>query len=407
MKSILIVTSGPLCRNPRVLKEATSLGNAGFDVTVATIANIERFEIYDRVLLNGAPFRVRALDRLPGQPARRLLALVERARSWAARRAIGSGVERPESLGPYGALLRLSLSIRADLTIVHTELPFCVGVALQARGRAVATDFEDWHSRDLLPAARRGRPLRLLADAERVLMNRSVYTTAPSDAMAAALREAYGGPLPVVIPNTFPLQPEPRRIPRNSPPSFFWFSQTIGEGRGLEEFVGGWALSKAPSSICLLGDVSDSFRDTLLGIVPPGRRELMKFLPITSPENLPSVIAEHDIGLALEHGFPESRNLTATNKIFQYLNAGLAVLATPTVGQREVLSMAPGCGELIDLGAPAALADQIDLMLSNPSQLAAMGSAARAAAVLHFSWEKSSPLLIEAVTTAIESHDRA
>lgn len=401
MPSILIVTSGALCRNPRVLKEATSLGRAGHDVTVATIANIERFEAYDRELLRGAPFRVRSLDRLGNRPLSIAVSLYERARTWAAKRALRSGVESATALGPSRALTSLALSLPADLTIVHTELPFCVGLALIGKGRRVAADFEDWHSRDLLPSAQAGRPLRLLAETERALMLNSAYTSAPSAAMAAALVQAYGGRAPVVIPNTFPLQPAPAPVPRQDPPSFFWFSQTIGEGRGLEEFMTAWLLSRSPSRLCLLGDVSDAYRSRLESRVPSGGRKALEFLPITSPEKLPGVIARHDIGLALEPAVPESRYLTTTNKIYQYLNAGLAILATPTAGQREVLAKAPGCGALVDLGAPSEVAQKIDALLSDPRALAAMASAARSAAEQHFSWERSSSLLVETVAAAL------
>ena len=82
MPSILILAAGPLCRNPRVLKEATALGDAGFDVTVTSIANIERFEEYDRELLRGAPFSRIAVDRLSRRPLDRLVALAERGVSW-------------------------------------------------------------------------------------------------------------------------------------------------------------------------------------------------------------------------------------------------------------------------------------------------------------------------------------
>jgi glycosyltransferase involved in cell wall biosynthesis len=221
--------------------------------------------------------------------------------------------------------------------------------------------------------------------------------------MAAALRAAYGGRSPVVIPNTFPLQPEPPALPRQSPPAFFWFSQTIGEGRGLEQFLGAWILCRKPSSICLLGDVSASYREKLTCLVPEERRSSLRFLPLTSPEALPALIAEHDIGLALEPASPESRYLTTTNKIFQYLNAGLAILATPTAGQREVLAMVPTAGLLVDLGNPAALATELDGIIADPVRLASMGTASREGAAGQFSWERFEPILVDTVTAALKA----
>jgi glycosyltransferase involved in cell wall biosynthesis len=400
MARILILTSGPLSRNPRVLKEATFLGKAGHEVTVATIANIARFEDYDRELLAGAPFRKVALERLARGPADAVTHFGERGLAWLARHALRFGLESPTSLGPYHALRRLAYSIPADLTIVHTELPFCIGVDLIARGRRVAADFEDWHSRDLLASARASRPMRLLQRTERTLMRHAAYTSAPSEAMAAALQLAYGGPRPVVIPNTFPLQGDPAPLPRKTPPGFFWFSQTIGEGRGLEPFLAAWTLTREASQVTLLGDIDDAYKEHLLGLVTEAKRKGLNFLPIVSPEALPLAIASHDIGLALEPETPESRFLTATNKVFQYLNAGVAVVATPTAGQKEVLSRVAGCGIFVDLADPGAMALQLDALLASGARLAAMGAASRAGAVREFCWEKSSAGLLASVTAA-------
>jgi glycosyltransferase involved in cell wall biosynthesis len=402
MPHILIVTAGPLCRNPRVLKEATTLGRSGLEVTVLTVANHERFEAYDRELMRGATFQKIAVDRASRDPVTRMVDVAERGVARVARGAIRFGLQSPVSLGPYHALRGLALRTPADLTILHTEIPFSFGSCLVSRGRRVAADFEDWHSRDLLPASRASRPLRLIEASERFLIQRSVYTSAPSRSMAAALASAYLGPPPVTIPNTFPLQPEGRPLPRQSPPAFFWFSQTIGEGRGLEEFLAAWALCRTPSSVSLLGDVSESFRERLIRLVPGERRSSLRFHPLTSPENLPTLIAEHDVGLALEPALPESRYLTTTNKIFQYLNAGLAILATATAGQREVLAEAPEAGLLVELGKPDDLAATLDSIIGDPVRLRAMGNASRQAAVRRFSWEHFEPLLIDTVRTALK-----
>ena len=286
MPRILIVTAGPLCRNPRVLKEATSLDGAGFEVTVATVANLDRFEVYDREIMRGVRFSKIALDRVSRGPINRIVDVTERVISRAARSAIRFGFESPLSFGPYHALKRLVLRTPADLTILHTEIPFSMGPSLVAKGRKFSADFEDWHSRDLLPSSRASRPLRLLDRNESFLMRNASYTSAPSDSMANALQAAYGGSLPVTIPNTFPLQPRPPPSPRQSPPAFFWFSQTIGEGRGLEAFLDAWILSSVPSQVCLLGEVSASYRESLIRRVPNGRRNFLKFLPLTSPGSL-------------------------------------------------------------------------------------------------------------------------
>ena len=401
---ITLLTSGPLCRNPRVLKEAETLARAGHDVTVVTIAYHRRFEAYDEDLLQGTTYHKIALDRVSTRPAIRLISFFERSLAYILR---STRIEHPAALGPYYALRRLVLSIPADLVIAHTELPFCIAADLLKKGRAISVDYEDWHSRDLLPDARSNRPLQLLIHTEAVLLRSARHTTTTSLALATALAKTYEGPAPAVVPNTFKLSPRPDPAYREAVPSFFWLSQTIGPGRGLEAFIAAWTLTRSPSRLVLLGDISDNYRATLTSLLSPSHLARFSILPLVAATELPALIGRHHIGLALEPVEPASRNLTITNKIFHYLDAGLAILATPTAGQREVFALDPSIGLMDDLSTPADLSSKLDVLLSNPDRLADMGNAARRLAQTHFCWEKNSHTLLGAVAHALRRPNEA
>ena len=113
------------------------------------------------------------------------------------------------------------------------------------------------------------------------------------------------------------------------------------------------------------------------------------------------MIARHDIGLALEQSDIVSRDLTVTNKILQYLNAGLAVVATPTAGQREILGRAPDAGRLVDFADSTAAAADLDALLADRSALARHQAAARRAAAETYCWERVSPVFLAAVAKAL------
>ena len=121
------------------------------------------------------------------------------------------------------------------------------------------------------------------------------------------------------------------------------------------------------------------------------------------PSLLASLIARHDIGLALEQAFIVNRDLTITNKILQYLNAGLAVVASDTAGQREVLARAPGAGMIVSLFQTDELAGHLDGLLRDRPRIATMGEAARRAAEETYCWEKEAPNLLAAVRKALEA----
>lgn len=177
--SILILSASPLCRNPRVVKEATTLGAAGYDVTVLTLALSERHQILDLELLQGQPFRREVIDLSGWRGATRL---VQRSRTWLARKLCSSlGIETAQALGPASALLSRARRLSADLTIAHCEIPLWASQQLMQEGRRVAVDLEDWYSEDLLSADRGSRPLNLLRSARR-----SHCATAPTSRVRPA-----------------------------------------------------------------------------------------------------------------------------------------------------------------------------------------------------------------------------
>lgn len=393
---ILVLTNGPLARNPRVVKEASALSAAGHAVTVLGVRNHRPSVTLDADIVASAAFRLEQIDLLDGPRAWLRRAFARAARDLAAR----GGPATIHALGPAGALLRRARSTPADLVIVHNEIAHWAGLRLLAGGRRVAADIEDWHSEDLLPEHRAGRPLALLRRIERGLLHQAAYVCTTSHALADGLHARHGGRRPEVITNSFPLPPPPRRA-AGEPPAFFWFSQTTGPGRGLEAFVAAWARTSRPSRLVLLGEVAGDFDRGLLALVPEPRRGHVEFLPPVPPAALPALIARHDIGLALEQSAIVNRDLTITNKILQYLGAGLAVAATPTAGQREVLAHAPEAGVLESFADPASAAGTLDALLADRDALDARRAAARRLAESRYCWELEAPKLVRLAGQAL------
>src|SRR5690606_38335737 len=106
-------------------------------------------------------------------------------------------------LGTIGALgydfknyLKKLEKENADLYIGHEEMGMALAKELLKKGHKVAFDFEDWHSKDLLPKDRRYRPIKLLESLEKHLLNNANYTYTTSESMASALSSYYKGPKP-------------------------------------------------------------------------------------------------------------------------------------------------------------------------------------------------------------------
>jgi len=390
---ILILSSGPACRNPRPLKEACALQAAGCSVTLMARAFNPHNQALDEHLAHEGGFHRHFI---PEDSS-----LATRGGTWLARRLCAAGIGRIQALGQHRRLLEAAERHPADLTIVHTEIPFWIGLRLLRQGRRVAADIEDWHSEDLLPAARRYRPLRLLRRLERDLLHKASYCSTTSGVLSTALQQRYEGQAAEVITNSFTLQPEPDLSQRQGPPALFWYSQTLGPGRGLEPFLKAWAEDASESRLVLLGEPVQGYPDRLRSLLPPSKRQRLEFRGLVPPSELPGLIATHDVGLALEEPTPESRRLTITNKILQYLNAGLAVIASDTEGQKEVFARSPGIGALIRLDSPDTMREAIRGLLHSRETLREAQTQARSLARGHYNWEREAIRLQALVSQAL------
>jgi glycosyltransferase involved in cell wall biosynthesis len=407
-RRILILIGGHFATAPRAQKEARALIDAGYEVEVGGIWFDEKKAAQD--LAMSARNEIRFTPALDFRGGRKWCRARVRLRARFAREIfVRAGLFTPALLG-YGAreLLALARKKAADLTIVHSEAGLWVGAELGQHRLRTGIDFEDWFSRDLPPPARRERPVRVLEKLERRLAQSSSYVLAPSHAMAGALARAYAIPTPEVIYNCFPppaLDGLRRDRHDESVSSLHWFSQSIGPDRGLELLFAALPLLKVRAHLYLRGACSPTTKDWLDRAIPSGSRAAVTILPPVSSAELPSRIAEHDLGFALESAAIPSRDLSVSNKLFQYLQAGLAVIATDTQGQREVLAQCGEAGMLLSAATPPVLAQAIDFHLSQPARLARAKKAALAAASDLFSWERQRAALVLRAERAL--HDRS
>lgn len=404
-KKIALLTLQHLSNAPRAQKEARALAKAGADVTVfGSWWNAERAVEDEQLARELCVDFVPLVDLRPGAEA----TLIPRLRTRLAKEAIRRfGVAMPEAFGTHARqMLAAVKKLSPDLTMVHSEPGLWAGERLLKAGFKVGIDFEDWFSEDLLPSARRTRPIDAIAAAEKFILKNSAVSFATTDAMAQSLAKwADHAPGLLTIPNCFPWQDAPEdagNLDQRDPGavSFYWFSQTIGPGRGLEtlaealtHLTGHWQLHLRGKLHTRADWFEDTFDEKIRG------RVIIQ--PIVPNEKLPAHSTSHDVGLALEEPFCKSRDLTATNKIFEYLRCGLSVIATETSGQREVMKKCPEAGILIPSDAPVTLIQAMQACIDSPEKLASSKKAARSASQTVWDWQKFEAQLVSAVSHAL------
>jgi glycosyltransferase involved in cell wall biosynthesis len=409
---ILILIGAHLWTSPRSQKEAEALASAGHDVTISGIWLDDVGANRDLELTEGKAWKFRpALDIRSMTSAGRIRSVGVRARRRLERELCSRYGWRLGSALGYGAqgLLRAALTHRADLTIVHSEANLWVGSELLDRGHRVGVDFEDWFSEDLRGDDEQAHAMQWLQELEQRLVRECSYSITTSEALSAALAARYGGPPLAVVYNVFPfsersaldgLHKDRRDL---DIPSVHWFSQTIGPGRGLETFFTAARDVSLPFQVHLRGRMAVNYGESLRRLVPTHVRERL-FIHDTVPNKaLLSRIAEHDIGLALETSKRASRQLSITNKLFQYMQGGLGLIATDTRGQAEVFSSAPGIGLMIPDDDVAALRDALNTFLASGEGLQAARVASLEAARRTFCWERQSATVVRCAERALNS----
>ena len=408
IRRILIVTGSHLCHNPRVIKEATALQQAGFDVEVLGGWFDANLKQRDQELLAKIGFRYRPVFDLTEQM---MLRFGLRARSRIAKEFHDKiGLESHWQLGYFvSALGKAVLRSKADLVIAHSEQALFAVSQLQKsetgnRRFKVGVDMEDWFSEDLPEETRRHRPIKLLKNLERGILNGAAHASCPSRVMSEALASEYDCRPPIVIYNAFSWSERSTidgqfhdRKNRNVP-SIHWFSQTLGTDRGLADLFAALPYLKSEAEIHLRGKMIPGFEEWLATRVPENWRNRIFIHGLVSNGELLSRIAEHDIGFAGEQkSVSRSRDLTVTNKILQYLLGGLAVVASDTAGQREIADNAEHAVRIYPADSGEGLAAKLNELLGNGVALQTAKNAALQAAEKYFCWEKQSLVLLESV----------
>lgn len=374
---ICLVTTGQPSTNPRLVKEADALVEAGHDVHVVGAHWADWADDSDLELLQSRRWQITMVDwRRERAP---FLFYRSRIRHWATRRT-GTFARLPAAafsaalsrVGPE--LAREARRQSVSLFIGHNLGALPAAAIAAARQRVpVAFDAEDFHSgqfdRDDDAAA------VLTRRVERHYLPRCAYVTAASPGIAEAYSALCGIRLPTTILNVFPLRDRPGRLRvlrEQAPRRLYWFSQTIGPDRGLEDAVRAMSMLRPyPLELHLRGAWQPGFESRLRALAAEGgiaQERIVSHAP-ASPEEMVRLASEHDIGLALEPGFTANNDIAISNKLFTYVLAGVAVLGTTTRGQARMTDRLGAAAAWCAPGDAASLAAALEPWLADGALL--------------------------------------
>jgi glycosyltransferase involved in cell wall biosynthesis len=376
--------------NPRLLREADSLTNAGHDVRVVTPSFTPELDRRDQRQLERRKWRHQKIDYLPLRFSGKARSIVIRGR----RRGASELYKRfgGRRLAEYSYTTALPEQRRqaslepADWFIAHAQAALPIAAAAARRWNArLGFDCED-----LLSEHGTG-PADIVRQIEATYLRDCDYVSAPSRGIADRLQRDYDIKPPVVLYNVFPLHLAKDMLAppqRSSSPvvRLHWFSQTIGPGRGIEEAIEACGMLGKGVELHLRGNPSKGF-DAVLRALASQHNANLKLHPQVDHDDLIKAMDQFDVGLALERSEHTNYALTVTNKIGSYLLAGLAIAATDTPGQREILEQIPSAGFLYPSGKPELLAEGLRRWMQEREALKAAQQASWNAARSRFCWD--------------------
>ena len=406
---VCVVTAGHLSTCPRMLKAADALAGAGYDVRVVSANHTPWAAITDRKVLATRAWASTVIDY--DRDTARARQVVTGLRFRGARTlsaALGSGrVPMPLAIRAYSRLhdeLVSAVSAEpADFVYGGTTgaLAAVAEAATQLRV-PYGIDFEDLHSAEYVADGEVNNALA--ARIERQVIAGAAFATAGSPMIADAYAQTYGV-RPIPVHNTFSISPPHVAAERRDRPlRLYWFSQTLGIGRGIEEILRGIGKMGGPAELHLRARSVRPYLDSLLAL----QHEVAPNLLIVghepaAPDDMVQLAQQYDVGIASDEPLGLSRQFCLANKIFTYLAAGVPVIMSRTPAQATLERSLDGAAFGYDCGDIDGIAQMLARFSSNPDLLNQARCAARAAAERRWHWEhpEDRGALLAAVAGAI------
>jgi glycosyltransferase involved in cell wall biosynthesis len=368
---VCILTSVHIPFDGRIFhREAKSLAQAGYDVVL--IARHDRAEVVDGV---------------------RIVPLAEPK----------SRIQRMTKL--LWRLFRLAVKEDADIYHFHDPELITVGLLFKLRGKKVIWDAHEHYPNSIVDKFWISRGLRRFVSKSFDLFERAcvrffdyvIYTTPLVGARYEKMKVRSGrieNYPPLKLAETFARKPQEKIM----------YLGVMSRIRGLVEVVEAFGLvaKEYPRwELCLVGSCRPAaFEDELKALAVERHIEAqVKFVPWVAYEEKERFSAQAAIGVVTY--LPYANNTSCLpNKLFEYMLAGLPVIASDFPLYKEVVG-SDRCGLIVDPTKPPAIAEAMEYLIEHPQEAHRMGENGRRAVFERYNWEKESQKLLNIYETVL------
>jgi len=342
-KKVCLITPGHIATDPRLVKEAIALSKNGYDVHIIFSQYMQYLLVEDFKILNKQSWTYDCIN----WSNQNLLSKTIRLFSGVIQKL---AIKFPSFSLSYEIILnrhfywqyKRATKCKADIYIAHNLGALSVAYKVAKKyNKVVGFDAEDFHRNETTDDFN-NRDFIIKSTIEDKYLPYVNYISAASPLIAKEYERLYKIKVTSILnvfPNTF-LKNEVKGN-KTKTLNLFWFSQTIGRGRGLEMVISSLGIVKdLDISIHLLGELSEGERKYLNELFFESGFPIAKvcyYPSIPSDEVIPFA-SNFDIGLATEISVPYNRNICLTNKLFTYIQAGNAVVYSDTLAQKGFMN---------------------------------------------------------------------
>ncbi|GAB2983614.1 glycosyltransferase family 4 protein [Mucilaginibacter puniceus] len=403
---ILLITSGQPSLNPRLVKEADALANANYEVTVLYAYWNDWGTKFDEEQLPDKKWKA---IRVGGDPVQKpSIFLLSRILHKAAKSLYKStGIQflaEPAATRSTYFLIQEAKNHKADLYIGHNlgALPAAVIAAKKHKAKC-GFDAEDFHRQEVSDDVN-SLHYKLTKYIEDKYLIQTDYITASSPLITSEYKLLYPNTNIATILNVFPKSTDVdvKSTNKKGPVKLIWFSQTVGKKRGIENIIKALQLLNKSFELHLLGNASDTIKTEFVDLAQNTAKSLF-FHPPIAPDKLVEFISQFDIGLACETGFSLNNTMALSNKIFTYLQAGLAILSSDIPSQKQLVEQNPGIGSVYENNNIDSLISILSEYEANREMLIHKRQAALKLGQEKYNWENESRVFLNIVNKTLNN----
>lgn len=361
---VVHLTSAHSSRDTRIFrKECRSLAAAGFDV-VLVAQNAVREEVREGVLVRGLE-----------TPSNRWMRMTRTTRR----------------------LLHLALEEDADLYQFHDPELLPVGLLLKTAGHNVVWDVHEDLPKQVLQKQWIAPPFKKLVSWITALGER--FLVRAFDAVVAAtptIGDRYRGRRTIILNNY------PRLADLNCDSSTaavetantVVYTGSITRVRGIFQIVEAVRRVADESEVRLRMAGKFSPPDLQDRVASTPGWSLVDYHGWLAPDDLYTLLRQSMAGLLLFQPAPNHLQ-SQPNKMFEYMAAGLPIIASDFPMWRRLIEEEVGCGLVVDPTSPTKIADAIRWICNHKPEAVEMGRRGREAVRTRFNWESEEEKLLE------------